>query len=357
VHIQTIKAQRSGWHSAFTSGGKKTVEEVPRVGTFTLLVEPIDEVGRNLFEFFGKTDQVKIDLESLRRRGTDYEELVRGIEELCEYYADAYGVSLVDFLIALAWLKLAEKVRQQSVEHEATGSLRSSGKEFTRNLHELRNIVTFHYKELVLSNLPPAADCNFKNPEWLKFISKLLGFSSGLEQDQTAYVANRTVELTPYTYFTLNRGLYLMDVKDHPESQFIRGRLDYSEWGHRWGVSWAVLMCVMLCQLAQTFILYNEEVEKHVSERKEARELRDLTHAAFQDFAPYYDIDIIQSHLYKEEFETAKKTFGRNRSRKCRVQPTPAMVNCCYRRVNNSHRSSRSTLEIYLKTTPNLLTL
>jgi len=61
------------------------------------------------------------------------------------------------------------------------------------------------------------------------------------------------------------------------------------------------------------FLAYSEEEERHVSERRKAVQLRDLTLAAFEDFASFYDIDIIQAHLYKQEFETAKRTFGINR--------------------------------------------
>ena len=110
------------------------------------------------------------------------------------------------------------------------------------------------FKELVLDELPKDSSHDLeKSRDWLAAVTELLGFSTGLSSDQTAFVAKGVIQLSPYTYFVANRGLYLMSSAEHPERAFASGLLDYSEWAHRWGTTWALLMTAMLCLLSHVF--------------------------------------------------------------------------------------------------------
>ena len=281
-----------------------------QVAALSIIIGP--QVDPDLTDFFAKTDHLMLDLDNLAATNKENQNIFDEIKRVCEYYLTSGRVSLLTFAIGLSWSIVIRKILSSATTTRNT-DFTQAGKEFVRDLHELRNALSFQYKEVVLDHLPDLSDRNLSNLDWLKFVTLMIGYSEGLAAEQMAYVARNGVELTPNTYFVSNRGLYLMDAKEHPGSLFLHGRLDYSEWGERWGSTWSILMSVMLCLLAQIFILYNEEEEAHVSEGREALELRDLTKSAVEDFGTYYDIDIIQSHLYKEEFETAKETFGINR--------------------------------------------
>ena len=256
---------------------KAFLQEKTRVGTLTLIINPISESKNDLADFFGKIDRLMINVDGLGAMGKVQEEISDEIKRVCTYYLNSGAISLLGFLIGLSWSFVVRKIMPVSKMYTAnTEPLIQLGKEFVREQHELRNTLSFQYKELVVDEMPKVSDCNLANYDWLRFITLLAGYSSGLEEDQASYVDRKAVQLTPFSYFVFNRGLYIMGANQHPESLFLNGRLDYSEWGERWGSAWSILMSVMLCYFTQIFILYNNEEETHVSEGREALELEIL---------------------------------------------------------------------------------
>ncbi|QQG48237.1 MAG: hypothetical protein HY247_05620 [archaeon] len=308
LQVQTAETVKSAefQESEGTDSGSER-ETLARAGAISLILEPKEDRG-DLLEFFSNTDRLRVDLGGLQ--GTlNGPALSAVIKNGCQEYLEGESILLVDFLAAVAWVEVVKPLNSMVKRKGDDSKVESTVRSFVKGIHESRNEISFHYKEVEMTKLPSTLQSSPSNPSWTRFVTRLLGFTSGLEQDQNAFVERNLIQLTPHALFVLNRGLYLSDISDHPEALTAAGILDYSEWGHKWGVSWAILMSGMLCLLAETFMIYNKEMEKHVSERKKTAELRDLTHKAFEDFAWFYDVDLIQAHLYKEEFETAKKTF------------------------------------------------
>ena len=77
----------------------------------------------------------------------------------------------------------------------------------------------------------------------------------------------------------------------------------------RWDVAWGILLGDILCTMAQTFITYNNKVEKHMSHRKRIKIMFNLLKQASYDLKDFYDADILQDLELRATLEIAKETF------------------------------------------------
>jgi len=94
---------------------------------------------------------------------------------------------------------------------------------------------------------------------------------------------------------------------------FYQNIINFDEGGLKWSISWAILLGDMVTTSATYFILYNNEIEEHLSKKKpSSKELRKITRKAIFDFEFYYDIDIVNMRIFREAFENIKNTFKLN---------------------------------------------
>jgi|GEM_PF-6437592 len=305
--------------------------KVGRVGTLTLVIEPDSNQDVDLFEFLSSSYSLYV---GLAKDGENYvlhfdDVGDVNVSSVSRHYIEQDGTPLLDFLVALAWLFVVRQTRGAILgsgmeEDKSDYSQRFlSSERFADRLHELREYISFSYSVLSIGHewveyLNSVESLQVANPEFLEKISDLLGLvdwvgsESGAQRylrdvGKRSFLLGRSTILCPP-----NRAVALSDLRLCPQELRSSGKLDYSEWGTRWGVSWAILWEVMLCSLSETFLLYNEEIERHVETEESASELKKLTRRAFRDFATYYDVDIIQSQIFRYEFELAKDTFGIN---------------------------------------------
>jgi hypothetical protein len=319
---------------------------VGRVGTMTLVIEPDPGSNVNFFEFLTDSHSLHVGL-TKDKEAKNYVLRLNdagniNISSVTQHYVEQDGIPLFDFLVALAWLFVVRQTRKEIFdsgmeENKAEYSQRFlSSEQFADRLHELREYISFSYSVASIGHewveyLNNVENLQSANPDFLGRMSELLGLvdwvgsESGAQRylrdvGRRSFLLGRTTILCPP-----NRAVALSDWQLFPQKLRSSGVLDYSEWGTRWGVSWAMLWEVMLCSLAETFLLYNEEIERHVKKEGETSELGKLTRRAFRDFATYYDVDIIQSQIFRYEFELAKDIFG----------------------INNYHRILRERLDLF----------
>jgi hypothetical protein len=93
---------------------------------------------------------------------------------------------------------------------------------------------------------------------------------------------------------------------------FYQNIINFKECGLKWFMAWLILLGDMATTSATYFILYNSEIEEHLSKEKPPKELKKITQKAIFDFEFYYDIDIVNGGLFRETFENIKNTFKLN---------------------------------------------
>jgi hypothetical protein len=93
---------------------------------------------------------------------------------------------------------------------------------------------------------------------------------------------------------------------------FYQNIINFDEGGLKWGIAWLILFGDMATTSATYFILYNNEIEEHLSKKKLSKELKKITQKAIFDFEFYYDIDIVNAGLFRETFENIKNIFKLN---------------------------------------------
>lgn len=309
--------------------------EVGRVGTVTLILEP--QHGGNLFDLVRKADSIYIDLDK-NKQGSKFlfkqpsgKSCIFDFSSVAEHYIDHdnNGIPLYDFLGAFAWIGFVERIREKNYSQLKAEKIPEHSNElidpekFADKLHELKEYISFEYSVLCVEHnwvecLDKAENLEKADDNFIALLSSLLGLDDWVgtpggahrylrEHGKRSFLLGRSTVLCPP-----NKAVAFSDKSLFPQNSLSSNIIDYSEWGTKWGVSWAMIWEGMLCSLAETFLLYNEEIEGHVKEKKAASELADITKKAFRDFATYFDVDIIQSHIYRHEFELAKEVYGIN---------------------------------------------
>ncbi|MCL4479887.1 MAG: hypothetical protein M1113_00130, partial [Candidatus Thermoplasmatota archaeon] len=77
----------------------------------------------------------------------------------------------------------------------------------------------------------------------------------------------------------------------------------------KWDATWGLLIGDLMCIMAQTFIIYNNEIEKHAILHEETTKVFKILKKASIDFGGFYDADLIQSLELRESIEIVKETF------------------------------------------------
>ncbi len=235
---------------------------------------------------------------------------------------------LLSFILSVVWDNVIKKAREILKNKRKYQSKYLNFYNFEKAITELKSYLSFESK---IINLPLNTDINdgIMNIEKKEFDDKFLNFIQRfsdyisfstsnhphnnvwrrkfllnsnvfVESDSTEIFINRTIYSIfspPFTY---------------PETNFQNGIVDFTESGHKWSITWFIMLFSMLCYVSQTFILYDERLSRHIENKKESKELSEITHEAYKDFSEFYDQGVISSEEYRKEFELAKKEFKIN---------------------------------------------
>jgi|GEM_PF-1049634 len=192
---------------------------------------------------------------------------------------------------------------------------------FIENIKKQQTFIIFQNSQIVLDKGPELENYDLKKiPDYfIEDISEFLGvrkrhykkkdttFKTIIEEikENGSVVPEEIVFENYYCGVTL---LDLCNMKD-----FYQNIINFKECGLKWGIAWSILLGDMATTSATYFILYNNEIEEHLSKKKpRPKELKKITQKAISDFEFYYDIDIVDAKFFRETFENIKDTFKLN---------------------------------------------
>jgi len=342
--------------------------EVSRVATISCFVEhmPAKDLpaGKDIFDYSTFLKNIRSLYVSLDDQ--NIKDLIKNEKEVLQAYVlhgefnapdltrDTALLDIYSFVGYIIWLRVCKGIR----EHISQGKVGNQHKilqirennlvedpetysseylklkSFIQTLQESKPDVSYDIVSIKLEKTPSKYGMfSLKDSpqEWVNFATDFRVDTKDMSASELEGVRrkirNETIFTSQNEYFFQNNALYFSNLDDDPDSVFIEGNaVDFAEWGYRTSRSWAIMLTDMLCSLSETFLLHNEEIEKHVAENgKKSAELRILTQKAMQDFRSYYDVDILANSYYKESFEAAKEAF----------------------KINNYHTRLRERLELF----------
>lgn len=222
-----------------------------------------------------------------------------------------HSIGLYNFMVAISWYWVVERVRIGILRNRSSRVARSSYaarfcsyKLFSEQQFDMRNYVSFETK-FAWAEVPvyikhfhgSAAEMLARHPEWVSFLMEIAG------GHQSEDHRNRTLNLfsaqaavnftTHYSSIFANRLINFFDPGLGQESTA--------------EVAWYVLLSEMLCTTAQTFLLYDSRIERSLQTRRGG--LGELLLKAYTDFAEYYDVGVIASYHYAREYEVCRKAM------------------------------------------------
>ncbi|MDA8054144.1 MAG: hypothetical protein M0Z77_00660 [Thermoplasmatales archaeon] len=231
-----------------------------------------------------------------------------------DYVASIYAV-----LTAVAWVKIAKKVRTRIWKFRLGKGKRRflNGKNFVVRLMELQNYLSYSCKLI-------KRDCLFGAPTdayTLQADKKKTTENIAKALEETSDIHSTEQNLRNIEFFRANYrdswddGDFMfknkaLGVTSALDKEFLSGNTFTTETGSRWYTSWLVLLSEMLALTSEIFIIYNNEVEKHAFKSISVGKLKKMTARAIRDFSTFHNIDVIQSKYYTNSYEVAKKEFG-----------------------------------------------
>jgi len=224
-------------------------------------------------------------------------------------------VTFYDFLLLTIWNEIVYPIRN---------SIESSKKPldpdiFVENIKRQESFIMFKSSEIVLDKTPELENYGFKKiPDY--FIEDILDFlglrikfpMSIFDKNYIGKIKENGFEVGNIISFENHFcGIVPLDIQNMKD--FYQNIINFKEAGLKWGIAWEILLGDMVTTSATYFILYNNEIEEHLSKKKSSsKELRKITQDAIFDFEFYYDIDIVDGGLFREAFENIKDTFKLN---------------------------------------------
>lgn len=166
------------------------------------------------------------------------------------------------------------------------------------------------YKELLAdSNIALGShypiSYHFQN-EWINFLSEV--FQRKKDELWASEIFKRKIKEIIRRDF--EGAMYFRNIRLYPSYIDSYSMGDFcSNPNLRWDVAWGILLGDILCTMAQTFITYNNKVEKHMSHRKRIKIMFNLLKQASYDLKDFYDADILQDLELRATLEIAKETF------------------------------------------------
>jgi hypothetical protein len=227
---------------------------------------------------------------------------------------EAEVVTFYDFLFLTIWNKIIYPTRKNIYKAKINKESLNPNM-FLEKIRRESNFIIFEHSVLVFDKVPELE--NYKIQEYPDyFIEDLLDFFGGIEHKEyvksdieefkeNAFVAKTALFYESYGCIIIGRDIAKME-------DFYNNKINPNEPGTRWAISWAILFGDMATTSATYFILYNSEIEEHLSKEESMSELKEITRKAIFDFEYYYDVDIINDPFLRDVFEKIKNTFKLN---------------------------------------------
>ena len=191
---------------------------------------------------------------------------------------------------------------------------------FIENIKKQKEFIMFQSSNIVLDKAPELENYDLKKiPDY--FIEDILEFLGGKDiKKKKGYIVKNYIEEIKKNGFELRDAIayenyvcVIGPLDEYNMKDFYQNIINFDEGGLKWGIAWLILFGDMATTSATYFILYNSEIEEHLSKKKPSpKELKKITQKAIFDFEFYYDIDIVNAGLFKETFENIKNTFKLN---------------------------------------------
>jgi hypothetical protein len=226
-------------------------------------------------------------------------------------------VTFEDFLLLNIWNEIVYPIRENIYKEPLNPTLNPDI--FIENIKKQEAFIMFKSSEIVLNKAPELENYDLKKiPDY--FIEDILDFLEGKFDNKKNIFDKNYIEqikengfeiIGEIAYENYNYGITPLDVYNMKD--FYQNIINFEEGGLKWAITWAILLGDMATTSATYFILYNNEIEKHLSKKKpRPKELKKITQKAISDFEFYYDIDIVNARIFRDIFENIKNTFKLN---------------------------------------------
>jgi len=329
IKEQTFDANIKGYSHVDYNDDNNTIS---RVATFTFVIERLikndknfdyDYFLRNVEDFYvewknennSNRNEIEGDKENIYRnkyiRKLQLES--EGKKEIKEF------VTFLDFLLINIWNKIVYPIRE-NIYKEPLNSVLNPDK-FIENIKKQEAFIIFQSSEIVLDKALELENYDLKKiPDYfIEDIIEFLGVTKKYYKKNDPFFKTIIEEIKENGFVVPEEivfenyycGIILLDncnMKD-----FYQNIINFEECGLKWGIAWSILLRDMATTSATYFILYNNEIEEHLSKKKPSpKELKEITQKAIFDFEFYYDIDIVDAKFFRETFEKIKNTFKLN---------------------------------------------
>jgi len=301
---------------------------ISRVVTVTFVIENLiknyqnfdyDYFLRNVEDFYieweneNNSNEKKIenDIENICK-----EKFIRKIQLNKEENKIREFVTFEDFLLLNIWNEIVYPIRENIYKEPSNPALKPD--KFIENIKKQKQFIMFQSSNIVLNKAPELENYDLKKiPDY--FIEDILDFLGWKHFDKKDIIAKNYIEEIKENGFVLrdvivyeNYFCGITHLDKYNMKDFYQNIINFEEGGLKWAITWSILLGDMVTTSATYFILYNNEIEEHLSKKKPSKELRKITQNAIFDFEFYYDIDIVNAGLFKDTFENIKNTFKLN---------------------------------------------
>jgi len=302
---------------------------ISRVATVTFVIEHLikndknfdyDYFLRNVEDFYiewknendSNKKKIENDIKSIcedkciRKIPVKYEEK----DEIREF------VTFEDFLLLNIWNEIVYPIRENIYKEPLNSALNPD--RFIEKIKNEKKFIMFQTSNIVLDKSPELENYDVKKiPDY--FIEDILDFLGGKHIDKGDIIVKNYIKEIKENAFEVeseiayeNYDCVITPLDEYNMRDFYQNIINFDEGGLKWAISWSILLGDMVTTSATYFILYNNEIEKHLSKEKSSEELKKITQKAIFDFEFYYDIDIVNARIFREAFENIKNTFKLN---------------------------------------------
>jgi hypothetical protein len=322
IKEQTFDANIKGYLHVDYNDDNNTIS---RVATVTFVIERLikndknfdyDYFLRNIEDFYvewknennSNGNEIKGDKENIYRNKYIRKLQVEseGKKEIKEF------VTFEDFLLLNIWNEIVYPIRENIYKEQLNPDI------FIENIKNQKAFIMFKSSTIVLDKAPELENYGGKKISDY-FIGDILDFLGGKYIDKKEILFKNYIEQIKENGFEIDHVIayenYICGITNLDKcnmKDFYQNIINFKECGLKWFMAWLILLGDMVTTSATYFILYNSEIEEHLSKEKPSKELKKITQKAIFDFEFYYDIDIVNGGLFRETFENIKNTFKLN---------------------------------------------
>jgi len=302
---------------------------ISRVATVTFVIEHLIKNDKNFdYDYFLRNVE-DFYIEWRNKNNSNEKKIENDIKNICENkcirkiqlkYEEKDEirefVTFEDFLLLNVWNEIVYPNRKNIYKELLNPALNPD--KFIENIKNQKKFIMFQNSDIVLDKAPELENYDLKKiPDY--FIENILDFLGGKHIEKGDIIVKNYIkeikvnafevesEIAYENYNCLITTLDIYNMKD-----FYQNIINFDEGGLKWAITWSILLGDMVTTSATYFILYNNEIEEHLSKEKPPKELKKITQKAIFDFEFYYDVDIVNLRIFREAFENIKNTFKLN---------------------------------------------